>query len=96
MTGFCNKALLNLILAIFLIAAQSFVSAHELEHDAGNGQNPVCTTCVAASQLGAACIDNHSCFQIADPEFAFHSTTVSGIRSTHALAVRQRGPPSSI
>jgi len=96
MTRFCNKAALNLILAIFLIAAQSLVSAHEFEHDAGSSQNPVCTTCVAASQLGTACVDNHTCFQIADLEFAFDSTTVTGIRSTHALAVRQRGPPSSI
>ena len=96
MTRFCNKAVLNLILAIFLIAAQSLVSAHELEHDAGNIQNQVCTTCVAASQLGSACVDNHNNFQIADLEFALHSTIITGIRSSHALAVRQRGPPSSI
>jgi len=96
MTRFCNKAALNLILAIFLIAAQSLVSAHEFEHDAGNSQNPVCTTCVAASQLGSACIDSHLYFQIADFEFAVPLTKVTGISSTHALAVRQRGPPSSI
>jgi hypothetical protein len=96
MTRFCNKAVLNLILAIFLITAQSLAAAHEFEHDTGNSQNPICTTCVAASQLGSACIDSHMYFQIADLEFAAPSTRVTGFISTHALAVRQRGPPSSI
>lgn len=96
MTRFCNRATLNLFLAIILIAAQSLVSAHEFGHDASNSPNPICTTCVVASQLGSACIDSHMHFQIADLDFAAPSTNVTRIRSIHVLAVRQRGPPSSV
>jgi hypothetical protein len=40
------------LLALVMLAAQSLVLAHDIDHDPANAKNQVCTTCVAASQLG--------------------------------------------
>jgi hypothetical protein len=96
MTRFCSKAgfLPNLILAIFLIAAQSVVSAHDLDHDAANTQNQVCTTCVAADQLGTACVDSVTTFGVAAFDSVLHTSIQGEFNAIHALTPRQRGPPS--
>ena len=96
MSRFCNNTGLvpNLTLAVFLIAAQTAVAAHDIKHDPGTTQNQVCTTCVAASQLGSASIDTHTDFAIGKFESFCDPVEVIGYRSTYALVVRQRGPPT--
>lgn len=96
MRSFCRNAAIapNLVLAIFLIAAQSTVSAHVFEHDTGNPQNQVCTTCVAASQLGSATVDSGATHNVPAVEFELGDRVVYEFRSVHTLVARQRGPPS--
>jgi hypothetical protein len=98
MTRFCHKAGFapNLVLAITLIAAQSVVSAHDFEHDAGKAQNRVCTTCVAASQIGAACVDNILTFECAAYDSVRHTAGTDELNATHTLVARQRGPPAPL
>lgn len=83
----------NLALAILLIAMQTMVSAHGFEHEPGNTQSQVCTTCVAASLLGSACVDHAPLPELMRIASAFDTKIDSGLHSIHALAVRQRGPP---
>jgi len=77
MTCFRNKAGVApiLVFAVLLIAAQSIVSTHEFRHDTGKAQNQVCTTCVAASQLGSACVDSCASGEIE----AYSPTTGSSV-----------------
>jgi hypothetical protein len=98
MTRFCARAGIvpNLILAIILIAAQSVVSAHDINHDAGNAQNQVCTTCVAAGQLGTACVDSVTTFEVTAFDSVMHTSIQGEFNATHALIARQRGPPSQL
>lgn len=86
----------NLLLAASLIVAQWGALVHAFEHEAGAPQNQVCKTCVAASQLGAACLDTSlpterlACY--AEPNV----DSAAGIKSHHSLVARQRGPPSPL
>jgi hypothetical protein len=85
----------NLLIAVILMAAQWAVLTHAFEHDAGKPQNQVCATCVAASQLGFACIDSPP---IATPLPAYsvlNPAAAQITRSLHSIVTRQRGPPSS-
>jgi len=98
MQSFCQKAgtIPNLVLAVVLIAAQSVVSTHAFEHEAGNTQNPVCTTCVAASQLGATAVDTGSIFVAKDSTHIDTEASVSRFDSLHPPTARQRGPPAPL
>lgn len=86
----------NLALALFLVAAQSLVSAHLFEHDPANAQTQVCTACVAASQLSSAAIDTGDVTATGGFAPVFDSPIVAELKSTHTLVVRQRGPPASL
>lgn len=98
MQSICRKAgtLPNLALALVLIAAQAVASAHAFEHDAGSTKNQACTTCVAASQLGAATVDTGTVCTIAAPTQIHVEASISLFDSIHTLTVRQRGPPASL
>lgn len=86
----------NLVLATFLVAAQWGALAHAFEHDVGTPQSQVCATCVAASQLGFACIDTPVPMQMARPYPVQNTGHAKGTDSIHVLVVRQRGPPSPL
>lgn len=88
-----SRLIQNLVLAIFLVGAQWGVLVHAFEHDAGSPQNQVCTTCVAASQLGFACIDTPVMMEVAQPNHVQNTEHAKGIHSVHVLVARQRGPP---
>ena len=98
MQSFCRKAgtLPNLALAVVLIAAQSVASTHAFEHETGNTQNPVCTTCVAASQLAAATVDTGATVALAGPAHVQVKAPASLFNSVHTLTARQRDPPASL
>lgn len=83
----------NAMLAVFLIAAQWGAVVHAFEHEAGTPLNQVCTTCVAASNLSAACIDSPT-MVVAAPAYSVIDVTVNAeFTSRHSLTTRQRGPP---
>jgi hypothetical protein len=84
----------NLLLATILVAAQWGTLVHALDHDIGSPQSTVCTTCVAASQLGFACVDTAVTTDAAPAYQAQHSDFVTRFETIHALVARQRGPPS--
>jgi len=86
----------SLLLAGLLVAAEAMVSAHALEHDPNNAQNPVCTTCVVASLLGSACVDTTALPDRAQFAAATAADTDCSFHSAQAPAIRQRGPPSPL
>lgn len=98
MQSFCRKTgtLPSLALSLVLIAAQSVAATHAFEHDTGNTQNPVCTTCVAASQFGAATVDTGATVVLAGPAHVRVEAPASPTQSFHTLTARQRGPPASL
>lgn len=85
-----------MVLAVVLIAAQSVVVTHTFEHEIGNTQNPVCTTCVAASQLGAATVDTGTLFSATDSTQIRLAAPVGRFDSRHTPNARQRGPPTPL
>ena len=91
-----SSLLHNLLLASVLIAAQWGALVHAFEHDIGAPQSQVCTTCVAASQLGFACIDTSAPMESMPPYLVQHADFVKDFQSTHALVARQRGPPTPL
>ena len=86
----------NLLLASFLVAAQWGTLVHALDHDIGSPQSTVCTTCVAASQLGFACVDTLIPTSLAPAYQVQYAEAVTRLETIHALVARQRGPPSSL
>jgi len=98
MQSFCRKTgtLPNLVLAVVLIAAQSVASTHAFEHETGSAQNQVCTTCVAASQLGAATVDTGAINTATDATHVHVEASVCQFDSIHTLTARQRGPPAPL
>jgi hypothetical protein len=84
----------GVLLALVMLAAQSLVLAHDLDHDPANAKNQVCTTCVAASQLGSAAVDHQADFEVAKSAEFFEPFSSAGVASAHATIVRQRGPPA--
>lgn len=85
----------NLMLAIILFAAQALASAHGLEHDTGKSQSPVCAACVAASQLGAACVDSGTSTTAVRHASVAAFSPAYPVVSACPLPIRQRGPPLS-
>ena len=98
MTIFRGKSGLvpNLALVIFLVTAQSLVSTHALEHDANNPQNQVCTTCVAASQLGSATVDWGDARQSSTADYVLNGAVQRRHAWSHSPEARQRAPPASL
>ena len=90
------RLLHNLLLATILVAAQWGALVHAFEHDIGTPQSQVCTTCVAASQLGFACIDTSVPMESMPSYQVLHADFVKKIQSTHTLVARQRGPPTPL
>lgn len=86
----------TLLLAVVLVAADTMVSAHAREHDPGKGQNAVCSTCVAASVLGTACVDTGASPFLTHFAAHYSADANAGFHSEHALAARQRGPPAPL
>ncbi|MDA0994371.1 MAG: hypothetical protein O3A13_12180 [Proteobacteria bacterium] len=86
----------NLLLAAFLVAAQWGALVHASEHEAGVPQNQVCKTCVAASQLGTACVDTSPFVEPGHSRSVVHAESIREFKSLHALTARQRGPPSPL
>jgi len=86
----------NLALALLLVGAQSVAIMHVLAHDTATAQNQVCTTCVAASQLAAACVDHAADHEVEPFVARFCSSQDSRLDSIHVIAARQRGPPVSL
>ena len=95
MSFLCRRAgiLPAAAMAIFLVAAQAFVAAHALEHDAGNAQKPVCATCVAAGQLAAAAVDSGPAPAGSISAPSLRAAPEYRAAAIHALVARQRGPP---
>lgn len=85
----------NLLLAAFLVAAQWGALAHAFEHKAGTPQKQVCATCIAASQLGFACIDTQLNAEPLPSYPVLNTDSTEETKSRHTLTARQRGPPSS-
>jgi len=83
------------MLATLLAGAQWGALVHGFEHKVGTPQIQVCTTCVAASQLGAACIDVPVTAEALSLYPVLNANAARSIKSHHALAARQRGPPST-
>ena len=84
------------LLALLLLTAQFSGLAHAYEHDLGATQNQACSTCIAASQLASACVDNPA---TTDGEASGSSQCAIQdieIESFRAIIVRQRGPPSAL
>jgi hypothetical protein len=83
-------------MAALLVAAQWGAMLHAFEHEAGKPLSQVCTTCVAASQLGFACIDTPPTVE-APACYAVQNTDTTDERdSLEVPAARQRGPPISL
>jgi hypothetical protein len=91
-TGVCS----NLLLVAFLVTAQWGALAHAFEHEAGKAQDRVCPTCVAASQLGFACVDSPLTVDPLPSYPVLNTDTVEEIKTLHQVTARQRGPPSSL
>jgi len=92
--GFISRLTQHLLLAAFLVAAQWGALVHTFEHDAGKPQSQVCACCVAASQLGFACIDTPLTATSLQKYSVLNPDSAQVIDSLHSLVARQRGPPS--
>lgn len=90
-----TRVFTNLLLAACLVAAQWGALAHAFEHKAGTPQKQVCATCIAASQLGFACVDTQLTAEPLPSYPVLNTDSTEEIKSLHALTARQRGPPSS-
>jgi len=86
----------GIAMAALLVAAQWGALVHAFEHEAGKPLAQVCTTCVAASQLGFACVDT-SPVPDALPSYSVQTANFADkIDSLQIPAARQRGPPISL
>jgi len=84
------------LLTALLVAGQAGAVLHAFEHDAGIPQGKVCATCVTASQLGVASIDNAVTVDLKPPSVPHDSVAAPTCRSRHVLVARQRGPPTPL
>jgi len=91
-----SRPICNLLMAAFLIAGQWSTLVHAFEHEAGTPQSQVCATCVAASQLGCACIDTAGDMPPAPSYAIMIAATEKEFKSVHTLVARQRGPPTPL
>ena len=83
-------------MAAILVAAQWGAMVHAFEHEAGKPPAQVCKICVAASQLGFACVDNPATTEASARYPVQAIDTVDGLDSLHVPVARQRGPPKSL
>ncbi len=89
-----RSTLPGIALALVLVAAQYLTAMHDLQHDSGAAQSQVCTTCVAASQLGAAAVDIGSVPTTTATFNVFNTAIAAPFYSSENLAPRPRGPPA--
>jgi hypothetical protein len=86
----------TLLLCALLIGAHFGAALHAFEHDIVAPQGKVCSTCVTAAQLGAACVDSHTPI-VVEPLLAMPEFSCSAdFQSVHSVAARQRGPPAAL
>jgi hypothetical protein len=86
----------GLLLALLLLGAQSASLAHAYEHEPGTPQNSTCTACIAASQLGAACVDVPATTTPLVSGWSRWALQEIEFNSLHAITARQRGPPAAL
>ena len=91
-----NSGFSSALFIVLLLAAQFSAAVHAFEHDIGAAQGNLCQTCVTAAQLGTACMDSHAGMAIEPPRPSYDAACLSGSRTTHVIAVRQRGPPAPL
>jgi hypothetical protein len=91
-----NRLVPIMLLAALLLAAQSAALAHGYEHAPGSPQNPLCTDCVTANQLAAACVDTPAPAATSLCCSCLQSDQASSRDSAHTLTARQRAPPTPI
>lgn len=89
-----SKTLLpTLLVGLLLVAGQAAAALHAFEHDAGPLPGKGCSTCVTASQLGAASVDTPPA-EVRHPfRAAFDILTETGHASAEIRAPKNRGPP---
>lgn len=83
----------TLVASVLLLAGQAAAALHAFEHDAGPLPGKSCSTCVTASQLGAASVDCPSVESLEPGRTTFEAVTNTGFASADGLAPRSRGPP---
>jgi len=90
---YCKKPL-SVLLATIFFAAQTGALAHAYEHDPGNPQAQVCSTCIAGHSLSSACVAStaHIEFQHCNSGVSIKRTPVPG--TIHLPLARQRAPPT--
>ena len=92
-----KRALLpGLLLALLLLGAQSASLAHAFEHEPGTPQNNTCTACIAASQLGSACVDVPATTTQLVSGWSRWAWQEIEFNSLNAITARQRGPPATL
>jgi hypothetical protein len=91
-----NSGFSSALFIVLLLAAQFSAAVHAFEHDIGAAQGNLCQTCVTAAQLGTACMDSHAAMAIEPPRPSHNTVCFTGSRTTHVIAVRQRGPPAPL
>ena len=86
----------NLLLVVLLIGAQSGALAHAFRHQADTLQQQTCAICVTASQLDLSCVDTPAVNDLVRRYSYLAIPQLGALESIHALAARQRGPPSPL
>ncbi len=90
------KRPLSVLLAIIFLAAQIGALAHAYEHNPGNPQTQVCSTCIAGHSLSSACVGStaHIEFQQDNAGVSIERTPVPD--TNHLPLARQRAPPTPL
>lgn len=91
-----NRLLPMLAVCALLIGAHVGAALHTIEHDLGGLQGKACSICVTAAQLGSTSVDSCEPLDFDAPGTVFFHTVLAEFQTTHAVAVRQRGPPASL
>jgi hypothetical protein len=92
-TGRNVRVLTTLSVCLLFLAGQAAAALHAFEHDAGPLPGKGCSTCVTASQIGAASVDTPSA-EVRHPfRASFDILTETGHASAGIRAPKNRGPP---
>ena len=86
----------NTVLMVLMITAQTSAIAHSYKHELGTPQDTTCASCVTSEQLSAACIDSGVIQDIKPLVLRNDVDSYLPGSAIHALTVRQRGPPKSL
>ena len=86
---------LRLVLLLLLLAAQGFVTAHEL--DSGHTlDSHACSVCVVGHGLGAAITAQPDVPQLQVVQASVPSHSIRNVRSSHKSYYFTRAPPQSL